>query len=43
MLGHIYLSGDEMDPNYGIALVIGFVVLLCVGIWAFGKFSVDPE
>jgi len=32
-----------MDPNFGVILVVGFVVVLCLGIWAFGKFSVEPE
>ena len=32
-----------MDPTIGLYLVIGFVVVLCLGIWAFGKFSVRPD
>jgi hypothetical protein len=32
-----------MDSTIGLFLVIGFVLFLVVGIWAFGKVSVDPE
>jgi hypothetical protein len=39
-----FTSGDKfMDPTIGLFLVIGFPTLLCIGIWAFGKFSKDPE
>jgi hypothetical protein len=32
-----------MDPTFGLLLVIGFPLTLCVAIWAFGRASVDPE
>lgn len=32
-----------MDPTVGLFLVIGFPTLLAIGIWAFGKFSKEPE
>jgi hypothetical protein len=39
-----FTSGDKfMDPTIGLFLVIGFPTLLCFGIWAFGKFSQEPE
>ena len=32
-----------MDPTIGLFLVIGFPLILCVAIWAFGRASVEPE
>ena len=32
-----------MDPTLGTILVIGFPIVLCALIYAFGKFSVTPE
>jgi len=40
----LHIRGDKfMDPTIGLFLVIGFPTLLCVGIWAFGKFSQEPK
>jgi hypothetical protein len=35
--------GAEMNETLGLALVIGFPVVLGIAIWAFGKTSVEPE
>ncbi|CAI8374899.1 MAG: Uncharacterised protein [SAR116 cluster bacterium] len=32
-----------MGSTIGLYLVIGFILFLVIGIWAFGKLSVDPE
>ena len=32
-----------MNETFGLILVIGFPLILVVGIWAFGKLSVEPE
>lgn len=32
-----------MDATVGTILVIGFPLVLCLAIYAFGKFSVKPE
>ena len=32
-----------MNETLGIALVIGFPLVLVIAIWAFGKTSVEPE
>ena len=32
-----------MDPTIGLFLVIGFPLILCILIWAFGRVSVEPE
>lgn len=32
-----------MDQTIGLYLVIGFVVLLVIAIWAFGKYSGQPD
>jgi len=32
-----------MDPTIGLFLVIGFPLVLCIAIWAFGRSSVEPE
>ena len=41
--GVLKKESEKMDPTIGLYLVIGFVVVLCLGIWAFGKFSVRPD
>ena len=38
-----FLGDKFMDPTFGLFLVIGFPTLLCMSIWAFGKFSQEPE
>jgi len=32
-----------MDPTIGLLLVIGFPLMLCIAIWAFGRSSIEPE
>ena len=32
-----------MDPTIGLFLVIGFPLILCIAIWAFGHASIKPE
>ena len=39
-----YLTGNNfMDPTIGLLLVIGFPMILCIAIWAFGRSSIEPE
>ena len=39
-----YLTGiNFMDPTIGLLLVIGFPLILCIAIWAFGRSSIEPE
>jgi hypothetical protein len=39
----ITYRGDKMDPTVGTVLVVGFPIILCLAIYAFGKFSVKPD
>lgn len=32
-----------MNETMGLILVIGFPIVLVIGIWAFGKLSVEPD
>ena len=32
-----------MDPTIGLFLVIGFPLILCIAMWAFGRTSAEPE
>ena len=32
-----------MDPTLGAILAVSFPVVLCIVIWAFGRFSVNPD
>ena len=32
-----------MNETLGLALVIGFPLVLVIGIWAFGRASVEPK
>ena len=32
-----------MNETLGVALVIGFPLVLVIAIWAFGKISVEPK
>ena len=32
-----------MDPTLGTILVVAFPIVLCLLIWAFGRFSKQPD